>query len=676
MIPKHSNPNSKNRTSHAPYNFIPLPEKVVTVDSNIDQDVYSTNQEEHTIHTGYIECKMTTETPLYIRCPMSISFFSEHGDKKFHELDDDQKNERARFFHLENKNCPVIPGSSLRGMVRTLVEIAGYGKMQWVSDKNLVYRAVGDTSSLGDYYRTKLLGINKINDVENNKEYKYNAKYLKYFFDYPSENVRGGYLKKKQSNWYIQPARKINGETFVHIDYNVAQTVNCGKRNFKQGYNKKDLVEIFIKPPRNRVVPKRSNENLALKLAIVHEKSDISQNKKEGFEKAVIVRSGHMGGKTEKHMHCAIYEADPDEELILIPNQIWSLYSEDKDIPRGIPNRPLTEDGDPLFYLVDENENLVFFGPTMMFRLPYDKSIISFVPEELRKEDEIDISEAIFGYTHEKNSLAGRVSFTDARVESAKEGIWLTEEPITPKILSAPKPTCFQHYLVQDLKQKHNPNKKSELAHYATPTNETVIRGHKMYWNRGEINLKDIKESDDENIENSKSHTKIKPIKPGVTFSFRIYFENLRDFELGAILWVLTLPGEKGTEYRHKLGMGKPYGMGTVKIESELYKTQRTERYQKLFEKDSWFEAVKKVPNESRNSLIKTFEKYVLNQIDEEENQLNKVERIKMLLKMMEWMGPNTDLTKYLQINPVNEYKKRPVLPDPLNISPLQNRRI
>jgi CRISPR-associated protein (TIGR03986 family) len=664
MIPKHSNPKYKDRISHAPYNFIPLPEKVVTVDSNVDQDVYSTNQEEHTIHTGYIECKMTTETPLYIRCPMSTSFFSEHGDKKFYELDVDQKNERARFFHLENKNCPVIPGSSLRGMVRTLVEIAGYGKMQWISDKNLVYRAVGDTSSLGDYYRTKLLGKNKINDTETNKENRNN---VKYFFDYPSANVRGGYLKKKRSNWYIQPARKINGETFVHIEYSVAQTVNCGKRNFKQGYNKKDIVEIFINPPRNRVVPKRSNKNLALELAVVHEESDISQNKKEGFEKAVIVRSGHMGGKTEKHMHCAIYEADPDEELILIPNQIRSLYSEDKDISRGISSRPLTEDGDPLFYLVDENEKLVFFGPTMMFRLPYDESIISFVPEELRKEDEIDIAEAIFGYTHEKNSLAGRVSFTDARVESAKDGIWLTEEPIPPKILSSPKPTCFQHYLVQDSKQNHNPNNKFELAHYATPSNETVIRGHKMYWNRGEVGLKDIKELDDENIENSKSHTKIKPIKPGITFSFRIYFENLRDFELGAILWVLTIPGKKETEYRHKLGMGKPYGMGTVKILSELYKIQRTERYQKLFEKDSWFEAVQKEPEESRNSLIKTFEEYVLDQIKDntEVNSLSEIKRIEMLLKMMEWEGPSTKLTEYLQIN---EFRQRPVLPDPLNI--------
>jgi CRISPR-associated protein (TIGR03986 family) len=188
-----------------------------------------------------------------------------------------------------------------------------------------------------------------------------------------------------------------------------------------------------------------------------------------------------------------------------------------------------------------------------------------------------------------------------------------------------------------------------------------------MYWNRGEVDLKDIKELDDENIENSKSHTKIRPIKPGITFSFRIYFENLRDFELGAILWVLTIPGKKETEYRHKLGMGKPYGMGTVKILSELYKTQRTERYQKLFEKDSWFEAVQKVPEESRNSLIKTFEEYVLVQIkyNTKVNSFSEIKRIEMLLKMMEWEEPSTKLTEYLQIN---EFRQRPVLPDPLNI--------
>ncbi len=270
------------------------------------------------------------------------------------------------------------------------------------------------------------------------------------------------------------------------------------------------------------------------------------------------------------------------------------------------------------------------------------------------------------------SSRAGRVFFTDARVEYADEGIWFDKEIVTPKVLATPSPTTFQHYLVQDSHKAHDPDKKRELAHYATPSpDETVIRGHKVYWHKGEVNLKDIMESDFKKIEKSPAqYTRIKPIKPGITFSFRIYFENLRSFELGALLWVLTLPGEKGKEYRHSLGMGKPFGMGAIKIIPELYESKRDKRYQKLFEGNSWYEAVNKVPEESKNKLIKTFEKHILNQIDEDKNQLNKVERIKMLLKMMEWKGPNTDLTRYLQLEPANEYKERPVLPDPFHISP------
>lgn len=52
---------------------------------------------------------------------------------------------------------------------------------------------------------------------------------------------------------------------------------------------------------------------------------------------------------------------------------------------------------------------------------------------------------------------------------------------------------------------------------------------------------------------------------------------------------------------------------------------------------------------------------------------LSAVPRIQMLLKMLEWPGPDPDLTKYMQITP-NEYKERPVLPTPLGISPPATR--
>lgn len=180
MNPKHHNPKQERRRAHAPYNFVPLPEEVVTVDKKgiPDQDVYADRTK-----TGCIECSLTTMSPLYTRCAMTPDFFREHGDTPFYELSDDQKNERAQFFHLEDERCPLIPGSSLRGMVRALVEIVGYGKMPWVTNDNkITYRAVAKDEPLDEPYK-KVLGKNGI-------------------------YVRAGYLVGKGDGWYIHPAKK------------------------------------------------------------------------------------------------------------------------------------------------------------------------------------------------------------------------------------------------------------------------------------------------------------------------------------------------------------------------------------------------------------------------------------------------------------------------------------
>jgi len=657
MIPKHDNPTKMRRDrrgnefwARAPYNFVPLPEKVVYVDGIPDLSVYSGLN-------GYIQCSMTTESPLYTRCGMSPDFFSEFSDKKFYELPPEKQKERAQFFHLNDANCPIIPGSSLRGMVRSLVEIAGYAKVQYVTDEKLVFRAVGEGGSLGGYYLSKMLGPNQ---GENGK----------IWLQYPLSEVRGGYLKKNGSQWSIKPAKKHNGETFVHVEYNAA---NCGKHNPKDEYNNTDdCIDVFIHPPANRT--ERTNRGLTLHLAVVEDPSHVSQHSKPEFEKAVLVRSGHMGGgRNKKHMHCAIYEPDDNVDPIDIPDEMRSLYEKDRDKTRGYKTRYIKNDGDPLFYLVDDQDKLVFFGPTMMFRLPYNTPVNHFIPEELRSSEGIDLAEAIFGYVNEKKNTAtaGRVFFTDATLECANDGIWSTKEPITPKILASPKPTSFPHYLVQDKDKGHDPDNKNSLAHYAESTPEkTLIRGSKMYWHKGEITLEDIK-ADPEEIHKSpkphKQYTSIRPINNNVTFSFNIYFENLCDFELGAMLWVLNLPGETGKVYRHKLGMGKPLGMGAIKIEPELHLQNRDKRYNRLFDDNSnWAEPLDDADPEF---FMEEFEQYVMNALGCGDNKFNEIERIIMLLKMLEWPGEDPGLTRYLQSLGNNEYKERAVLPDPLNIS-------
>ena len=181
-------------------------------------------------------------------------------------------------------------------------------------------------------------------------------------------------------------------------------------------------------------------------------------------------------------------------------------------------------------------------------------------------------------------------------------------------------------------------------------------------------------ENEDVDWKSDTQHTQIKPLAKGVTFHFRAYFENLTDVELGALLWVLDLPDG----YYHKIGMGKPLGLGSVDIEPRLILIERSARYKKLLDDKGWYTGESKkidfVPYKQ------AFEEYILkrNCVGQEVNHIRnlaQVPRIQMLLKMLKWPGPDPILTRYMKIEPINEYKDRPVLPDSLNIETLSSNK-
>lgn len=652
-LPEHTRRVPSDRQAKAPYNFVPLPEAVVTVDDVPDHDNYYPEPKRY---TGYLVCTLKTLTPFYTRCMMTPEFFREHGDKKFEDLSEAQQNERAKPFNL--LEVPVIPGSSLRGMTRNLVEIAAYGKVAWITDKQLIYRAVGDPSSLGDQYRERLLGRNKA--AGNNVH-----------LDYPGRQVRGGYLKKYQGGWAIQPAVEHYGESFIHVDYSLANKIT-GREGKQKVYN-----DVYVLPAPRQSSPRpglRFGKNLILDLADTKriETSQVAVN----LVRATLVESGHMSGKNPKHWHCAIYELNPQARPIPISQKKWEIYQNDKEAT----GRKLNQEGDPLFYLIDDQGDLIYFGHTMMFRLPYDHKPDDLIPSEIyadKLRSLTDFAEAIFGYTEGDGeqrlfAYAGRVSFEDAHfVSGTAGGTWQEEQPITPQILSGPKPTTFQHYLTQS---DAGAQDKKNLNHYASDPRKTTIRGHKLYWHKGQIRTDNIIERDQEKIRKAKSqYTRIQPVKPGVTFRFNIHFENLSQAELGALLWVLDLPDG----HHHKLGMGKPLGLGSVAIKPELYLGDRSERYRSLFdEQGSWATGSTEQP-ENPKPFKTAFEQAIIASlkqqgVDAATNSFTGLERIQTLLKLLEWEGPSRDLTRYMVIptdrGGVNEFKDRKVLPHPLDI--------
>jgi CRISPR-associated protein (TIGR03986 family) len=328
------------------------------------------------------------------------------------------------------------------------------------------------------------------------------------------------------------------------------------------------------------------------------------------------------------------------------------------------------------FYITDNENNVLAFGHTGFFRLPYELTIGDHVPENLKSNDITDFAEAIFG---KESKWASRVFFEDAVLGKEQNDIFINET--SPKILASPKPTAFQLYLEQP--KEENTGLK-ELKHW--DDKDTLIRGYKLYWHRDTPDDSTEKYSWNEGkVINDTQHTVIKPIKRNIKFKSRIRFENLTKEELGALLFVLDLP----ENHYHKIGMGKPLGLGSIEIKPALSLIDRKERYTSLFKEDTWNLGIKSA---GKDDFKIAFEKYILKNISHNDKSnatsLWDTPRLRQLKTMLNWRN-NTEIrgwlekTRYMMIecpqndpdydclcsdskhDKSNEYKDRPVLPKP-----------
>ena len=609
----------------APYNFVPLPERVVTVEVPPDQDRYHAKR-----LSGRIECRLPSASPLYVRAGWRPEDFVAHGEKSFSELKEipGQQERRADFFHHGDPQLPIIPGSSLRGMLRALVEIVGYGKMERVTKRGLVYRAVGDTTSLGARYRDRFLL------QRNDGSYQ--------------TIVQAGYMQRSGGGWQIMPAQVQDEFTFARVE----------RSDIPNALKNRDKIFVEVNPPR---VYMHAKGKVRLFYPKVH---TCLATPATGLREGMLVCTGRA---PNKHMEFVVYPPDPQQSPISLPQAMIDEYREQfsQDQKRLLGNDGVLQANHPVFYLADQGK-VVFFGHAMMFRLPYTFSPRDFVPEHLRRVADTDLADAIFGYVRPGVSVdkarAGRVFVSDAELDGKPEHLWCEQEVVTPKILSGPKPTTFQHYLVQTSTQKRN------LMHYASrPTNETVVRGHKRYWYKHNTPLADMIEHDQDKIRKAASqYTRIKPVAPGVSFRFTLRFENLSQIELGALLWVLRLAADE--RYRLALGMGKPLGMGAVGISSSVYRDDRHARYSRLLDGAQWHTGEQTVEQAEIDACLAVFEGYVMKESGEQEraDQLDQTLRMQCLLALLSWKeAPPTEKTGYMELE---RFRERPVLPRPTQV--------
>lgn len=663
--------------ARAPYNFVPINEQVVKSPLTVE-DVYFNSYNKDRF-SGIISLDIESLTPVYIRGMKSVSAV---------------QSEKTADFFKGKEYC--IPGSSLRGLLRTMTEIVSYSKMGSVNKDTLTkrfhYRAFADQSlSLRSKYVSQMIM------QERNPECVY-------------PKVKAGILIRRGKDYFICEGEHYKvEETDALAQKTITQLMSIpnGDRFQANNYYKPDFKKVWFKA-NNEII--HSNHSKPLKYAKV---KDISLVNNTSFKEGYLVCTGWMIGSRlrprGKHMHWVIGDINYiNEQLVnesVINNYLNDTARNGMDLISKLKIDGIKEV--PCFYITDDKSNIISFGHTGMFRLAYEKTLIEFLPKGHRFIDKPDFSEMLFG---KNDVVSGRVFVEDAFTTNEK----ISNQIEIPSIMGSPKPTTFQHYLKQDENQilaEYNKNGRlSGFRGLKDYNQDTVVNGNKLYWHQGNINYPnaiEIKTDTFKEFLNSNElmnrfkgfifsqgrttfhlntitseqkdavirfnltqkeaqYTAIRPMKCNAKFEGRIRFENLTKIELGALLFTLYLPENLCL----KIGMGKALGFGSIKIKAKVILSDRQNRYTNLFSEWNGFDNTNTELNQAEmNEIIKVFEQNILSQIGSSHSSLWQEQRFIELKTMLDFNKRITgEKAKYMLIrndNGDNEYKSRPILQSP-----------
>lgn len=457
------------------YNFVPIVSTVLMEDSRQNVKYSKIDTEKN---SGEIKITLKAETPIFV------------------------SNKDGEFFKGAN-NKETIPGSTIKGMIRSNMQILGYDKINnYIEDYKIYFRDMSGSSS-GLYADVKKYYTNVLK-VETEKVKSGNNKNGGTTISTP-KNVKAGYISCENGTYKIYPCEYI-----------------------RVSHKHKNLSSI-------------EPTYLTSKNVWYNSENDFSFTENSAMKKGKMLFTGRTVGN-KPNARYIFTELDYYTEPIEISKEDILSYEIDYKMRArvnkegkafwGLPVE--NEEPKPVFYIRDEGQT--HFGMTRFLRIAYKYSISDCIPEKHRS-NETTFVDNVLGCINkgegQDESFASKVCFGDF---TAKAPI-ITHQPFKA-ILGEPKPSFFSAYTKGG-------------KHYSEE--DVEIRGHKKYW------LKDFKIPPQEDLKENVATT-LKPLNKGSEFTGVIKYKNLSDEELGLLLWSLRL--EKGCY--QSIGMGKSLGMGRV----------------------------------------------------------------------------------------------------------------
>ncbi len=189
-----------------------------------------------------------------------------------------------------------------------------------------------------------------------------------------------------------------------------------------------------------------------------------------------------------------------------------------------------------------------------------DKLVRDFVP--CRNKDECCPACDLFGMIGtgpkaNEQSKGTLIRFADAKVKEEKRNKKdYYMKLVTLEPLQGPNAKTAVFYLQKPEGQDAGTYHRIENGKKLKPGE---IRGRKYYWHQPDMQLRS-------DLKPTNLNTTIRPLKPGISFRGKLYFDGISQIQLEQLCWILSGGEPDGMSLSYKLGRGKPLGLGSVRF--------------------------------------------------------------------------------------------------------------
>ncbi|AFC23190.1 TIGR03986 family type III CRISPR-associated RAMP protein [Saprospira grandis] len=560
----------------APYNFVPLEKKVFYPAWG---PLVSHDQPFKDGLSGTLEVELKTHSPIFIANGV-LGKDKAIYDSKGKELISSEGGPLA-FSHYYDANGDkqyFIPATSLKGMLRSVLEVLSFSKMNFYNDHRYAAR---DLSSHDNFYMKKMKyqqcgWMKKEGD--------------KYIIESCGEPKRISH-KELDDSFGLKMSDYFQGKVSLKYEKTTDGQVSSeyNKYNEQDDYLKsaKHKYELYPKIGLKDVFIARTKDDRGRKVCTLSE-TETRQKGKVVFTGQPSKRKEPKGGKSSGKVFEFIFP-DIGGEQFVVPEEViadfkfayfdfdeyqqshdWKYWKKRLEAGKEVP-----------VFFIEEKGKIKSLGYSYLYKLPFKHRIGDYFKDQ--RLNELDLSQCIFGNVDEgdqKNSLLmlkGRVQFSHANFIK-KDDDDLEGETVSA-VLSSPKASYYPSYIDQGGETKV-PYRQPYKTYMDDPK-RVNLAGRKRYPIHQNFSYEKLPST---NGINRKILSHFKPLKEDLTAKFKVHYHNLLPEELGALISAITMHGTDSCF--HNLGMGKPLGFGKVKLhlKTEEIENRKVAAYMGQFE--------------------------------------------------------------------------------------------